>query len=53
MSKVWRLHTKPKVSVKNKLETKVANELIKRKKLLVGHLEKIFIMNLQLLEKMN
>ena len=27
MSKVWRLHTKPKVSVKNKLETKVANEL--------------------------
>lgn len=31
MSRVWRLHTKPKVSVKNKLETKVANELIKKK----------------------
>ena len=36
MSKVWRLHTKPKVSVKNKLETKVANELIKRKIVAIG-----------------
>ena len=36
MSRVWRLHTKPKVSVKNKLETKVANELIKRKIVAIG-----------------
>ena len=36
MSKVWRLHTQPKVSVKNKLETKVANELIKRKIVAIG-----------------
>ena len=36
MSKAWRLHTKPKVSVKNKLETKVANELIKRKIVAIG-----------------
>lgn len=36
MSEVWRLHTKPKVSVKNKLETKVANELIKRKIVAIG-----------------
>ena len=36
MSKVWRLHTKPKVSVKNKLETKVANELIRRKIVAIG-----------------
>lgn len=36
MSKVWRLHTKPKVSVKNKLETKVANEFIKRKIVAIG-----------------
>ena len=35
-SKAWRLHTKPKVSVKNKLETKVANELIKRKIVAIG-----------------
>ena len=36
MSKVWRLHTKPKVSVKNKLEPKEANELIKRKIVAIG-----------------
>ena len=36
MSRVWRLHTKPNVSVKNKLETKVANELIKRKIVAIG-----------------
>ena len=36
MSKVWRLHTKPKLSKKNKLEDKVTNELIKRKIVAIG-----------------
>ena len=36
MSKVWRLHTKPKLSKKNKLEDKVTNELIRRKIVAIG-----------------
>lgn len=36
MSRVWRLHTKPKVSVKNKLEDKVADEIMKRKIVAIG-----------------
>ena len=36
MSKAWRLHTKPKLSKKNKLEDKVTNELIRRKIVAIG-----------------
>lgn len=36
MSEVWRLQTKTEVSKKNKLEDKVANELIKRKIVAIG-----------------
>ena len=36
MSRVWRLHTKPKVSVKDKLEDKVADEIMKRKIVAIG-----------------
>ena len=36
MSEVWRLQTKTEVSEKNKLEDKVAKELIKRKIVAIG-----------------
>lgn len=36
MSEVWRLQTKTEVSEKNKLEDKVAKELIKRKMVAIG-----------------
>ena len=36
MSEVWRLQTKTEVSKKNKLEDKVAKELIKRKIVAIG-----------------